>query len=145
MAWWVQVCELDGEPQTLQLLSKPMAGVGGGRWELQYTGALVSADVRSGRAASLEAHMPEIQVLNTADFVLSPMPGALLSVNVAVGDVVAEGAEVAVVEAMKMQNVLRAPRSGVVKAVHCAAGGTVDGDEILIEFEADGAGSEATD
>ena len=131
----LQSCSLDGELQAIQLLRQPMAGVGGGAWELQYTGALVSAAVRSERCAGLEGHMPVPKEVNTADFVLSPMPGALLSVAVQPGDVVAEGAEIAVVEAMKMQNVLRAPRSGVVKAVHVGAGSTVSGDEVLVEFE----------
>jgi propionyl-CoA carboxylase alpha chain len=119
--------------------------------------------VRLPRAAALEVHMPVVKELDTSDLVLSPMPGKVVSISVKAGDVVGEGQEIAVVEAMKMQNVrlpaslrpilrgrdttvlvfetgapfqmLRAPRAGVVKAVHHAAGATVDGDEILVEFE----------
>jgi biotin carboxyl carrier protein len=159
----LQVFQLADSERTLQLLGRPMPGSGGGRWELQYEGALVSADVRLPRAAALEVHMPVVKELDTSDLVLSPMPGKVVSISVKAGDVVGEGQEIAVVEAMKMQNVrlpaslrpilrgrdttvlvfetgapfqmLRAPRAGVVKAVHHAAGATVDGDEILVEFE----------
>jgi biotin carboxyl carrier protein len=71
------------------------------------------------------------------------MPGLVIKVEVAPGEAVAQGQGLVVVEAMKMENELRAEAAGVVKLVRVQAGQTIERDELLIEFEAPGQGSEA--
>jgi biotin carboxyl carrier protein len=68
--------------------------------------------------------------------VRSPMPGRVVKHLVAVGDTVAAGQPVAIVEAMKMENEVRARHGGVVARVHHAAGATVEGNAVLVSFEA---------
>jgi propionyl-CoA carboxylase alpha chain len=72
---------------------------------------------------------------DTAQFLLSPMPGLLVSVAVTVGQEVKVGEELAVVEAMKMENVLRAERDGVIAAVHVQPGDSLAVDQAILEFE----------
>ncbi|MEI8256118.1 MAG: biotin/lipoyl-containing protein [Deltaproteobacteria bacterium] len=68
--------------------------------------------------------------------VRSPMPGRVVKVLVAVGDTVGPGQSVIIVEAMKMENEVRAKKGGVVTRVHFAAGATVEGNAVLVTFEA---------
>jgi len=79
--------------------------------------------------------MKEKPKIDYTKYVLSPMPGNVVSVSVKPGDVVSEGQELAVVEAMKMQNLLHAERAGTIKFVSVKAGQSVEGQQILIEFE----------
>jgi len=91
--------------------------------------------VRSKDQQELAAHMKEKPKIDYTKYVLSPMPGNVVSVSVKPGDVVSEGQELAVVEAMKMQNLLHAERAGTIKFVSVKAGQSVEGQQILIEFE----------
>ena len=59
--------------------------------------------VQSPREYELSKHMLPPKVVDTSDFVLSPMPGTLISFSVKEGDQVEVGQELCIVEAMKMQ------------------------------------------
>lgn len=68
--------------------------------------------------------------------VRSPMPGRVVKVLVSAGDTVGPGQSVVIVEAMKMENEVRAKKGGVVGRIHVAAGATVEGNAVLVSFEA---------
>ena len=93
--------------------------------------------VRNKEQQELSKYIKEKPKIDQTKFVLSPMPGNVISVSVKPGDVVAEGQELAIVEAMKMQNLLHAERIGTIKAVLVKAGQSVEGQQIMIEFEDD--------
>ncbi|KAI8998070.1 carbamoyl-phosphate synthase L chain, ATP binding domain-containing protein [Gaertneriomyces semiglobifer] len=115
---------------TLQYLASSPLG-----YTLQLHGTQFPITILTPRQNTLKRHMKEKPKLDLTRMILAPMPGTVVSVTVKEGDTVAEGSELAVVEAMKMQNVLRAPRVGKVKKVYVKAGASVQGDEVMIEFE----------
>ena len=73
-------------------------------------------------------------VVDTSEFVLSPMPGTLISYSVKEGDQVEMGQELCIVEAMKMQNIIRSPRSGVIGTLRIKAGSSLMADQIILDF-----------
>jgi len=77
-------------------------------------------------------HVPK--VVDTSDFVLSPMPGTLISLAVAEGDHVEAGQELCIVEAMKMQNIIRAPRAGTIGKINIAPGASLQADDVIVEY-----------
>lgn len=68
----------------------------------------------------------------------APMPGKILGISVKDGDEVVHGQMVLVLEAMKMENEISSTLEGVVKAVHVKVGDTVNADDALVEFHAQG-------
>lgn len=102
---------------------------------LAWRGLSVEAQVMRPAVAALEKLMPEVQGLDTAKFLLCPMPGLVVSLNVEEGQSVQAGDTLAIIEAMKMENVLRAERDGVVKSINVAAGESLAVDAIILEFE----------
>lgn len=122
---------VDGREVVVQLFAKPVAL----KYRFLYFGTQFEIGVYTPRERELARLMPAPQVMDTVNFLRSPMPGSVISVNVKVGDKVVLGQELAVVEAMKMQNVLRSARDGIVKAVKVTPGKQVAVDEVLIEFE----------
>ncbi len=81
--------------------------------------------------------MPEKEVADTSNQVLSPMPGKVLAIRVAAGQRVEPGEELCVIEAMKMENVLVAERAAVVDEILVAEGDTVNADQLLLLFGTD--------
>jgi len=74
---------------------------------------------------------------------VAPMPGLVVRVTVSAGARVRAGQGVVVVEAMKMENELRAPADGIVSAVRVQPGTAVEKGAVLLEFEQEGARSDA--
>ncbi|MBU8914146.1 MAG: hypothetical protein KOO61_09000 [Spirochaetales bacterium] len=70
---------------------------------------------------------------------LAPMAGVVKEVLVASGDKVTEGQRVLVMEAMKMDVYVNAPVTGTVKTVSAAVGVAVDGGNVLLTIEGEGA------
>ncbi|MCB0395549.1 MAG: acetyl-CoA carboxylase biotin carboxyl carrier protein subunit [Flavobacteriales bacterium] len=66
--------------------------------------------------------------------VKAPMPGKVLAIHVEDGSEVKEGDSLLVLEAMKMENVIKSPVDATVRQIRVKAGGTVEKNEILIEF-----------
>jgi len=90
--------------------------------------------VLTGRAAQLDAHMPEKQAPDMSRFLLSPMPGLLVSLAVHPEEEVKAGQTLAVVEAMKMENILKAERDGKVAKLHAKPGDSLAVDQVILEF-----------
>ena len=123
-------CLIEDELNVLQVLDRQPQG-----YRMQYAGAIENVLVHTRQEYDFSKIMLPKPELNTAKWLLSPMPGALISVNAKEGDSVFAGQELAVVEAMKMQNVLRAEKNGVIKKIHAKAGQTLGVDQEIIEFE----------
>ncbi|MCA9689065.1 MAG: acetyl-CoA carboxylase biotin carboxyl carrier protein subunit, partial [Myxococcales bacterium] len=70
-----------------------------------------------------------------ASKITAPMPGRVVKILVAAGEAVEQGAPVIIVEAMKMENEMYAPGAGVVRTIAVAEGDTVDGGQLLCEFD----------
>jgi propionyl-CoA carboxylase alpha chain len=124
--------DVDGKPMTLQLLA---ANDGLADISVQYRGTAFTLAVRTRRERELFEIMPEVEKVDTARMILSPMPGRVVGVSVKVGDQVNAGQEVCVIEAMKMQNAIKAVRNSTVKSVLVTAGQTVTSQELLVEME----------
>ncbi len=101
---------------------------------LRHRGTTARVTAMKPREAELYSKLPEKQGLDTAKFVICPMPGLVLDVDVTKGQEVKEGETIAIVEAMKMQNIIRAEHDGTVKAVNVKAGDAVAADDVLVEF-----------
>nr|WP_321452146.1 biotin/lipoyl-containing protein [uncultured Carboxylicivirga sp.] len=75
--------------------------------------------------------------LDTGSNIIStPMPGKIVKIPVKVGDSVEKGQTVVVVSAMKMESEYKSASDGVVKSIHVAEGDAVEGNQPLIEIEA---------
>jgi 3-methylcrotonyl-CoA carboxylase alpha subunit len=83
------------------------------------------------------AHAPE----GEQGTLMAPMPGKIVAVSSAAGARVKRGDALIVMEAMKMEHTLFAPADGVVREVLFAVGEQVGEGALLIDFQADGAGS----
>ena len=114
----------------------------GAGYRLFHGGGLSHVLVLTPAAAVLYTHLPEPKLADTANALLSPMPGLLVSVAVAVGQEVRAGEELAVVEAMKMENVLRAERDGVVASIEVGPGDGLEVDQTILTFEQPRGGKE---
>jgi 3-methylcrotonyl-CoA carboxylase alpha subunit/geranyl-CoA carboxylase alpha subunit len=75
------------------------------------------------------------------DAVRSPFPAVVTDLPRTAGERVASGDVVAVIEAMKMLHSLTAKGSAVVARVHVAVGDAVEGNQVLVSFEAESGGS----
>jgi len=64
------------------------------------------------------------------------MPGLVKDVTIKQGDTVEKDAPLVILEAMKMEHTLVAPRDGVIAELLVKTGAQVDGDTILLKFEA---------
>ena len=87
------------------------------------------------RAAELQMLMPEKEIADTSNLLLSPMPGLLVSLAVTKGQEVKAGEELAVIEAMKMENVMRAEKDGVIAIIKAKPGDSLMVDQVILEFE----------
>ena len=97
--------ELDGVERIVQYHAP--SGVGGGTrfcgFNLGLGGAVLPMSVLSPRENELYQHMLAPEIIDTANFVHSPMPGVLVSLAVEPGQHIENGQEICVMEAMKMQ------------------------------------------
>lgn len=124
---------LNGKARTIQVLQDFDTG----EVPMQMYGAERLVLLQSEREFELAKHMHEPEVTDTANLVLSPMPGTLIRLAVAPGDVVEIGQELCIVEAMKMQNIIRSPRAGVIAACKVQTGDSLKADQCILEFEHD--------
>ncbi len=99
--------------------------VNGERWLMPITDQSVIEDADVRRKAS------------GPNEVGSPMPGVIVGLKVKEGDVIQEGDPLATLSAMKMETVIPAAVSGVVKHVAVNIGDKVEGDDLLVEIEAE--------
>jgi propionyl-CoA carboxylase alpha chain len=121
---------VDNARVLVQVLGKSYDG-----YVLQYCGTKFTVQVQTPVEKEFSQYMPVDVAADTANFLLSPMPGRVISINVKQGDTVTVGQPLAVVEAMKMQNILRSQKVAVVKKVLVIPGANVAVDEVLVEFE----------
>lgn len=115
----------------LQVLNETVEG----DIKMQMYGADMICLIQSPTEYELSKYMHEPKVIDTSDFVMSPMPGTLVNYSVAAGDHVEAGQELCIVEAMKMQNIVRAPRAGTIAKLNIDVGASMQADDIIIEFE----------
>lgn len=130
---------IDGDARTIQVLRESLEG----DLRVQMYGADMICLVQSPREYELSKYMHEPKIVDTSDFVMSPMPGTLISFAVAEGDHVEIGQELCIVEAMKMQNIVRAPRAGVIGKLNVAVGSSMQADDIIIEYGEEAKADEA--
>ena len=104
------------------------------RYRLSRRGQVARVQVLTPSAADLYRYMSKSTVVETDQFLRSPMPGLLVEVFVAAGQAVDEGEALCVVEAMKMENILYAPHRVTIKDILLQTGQSVGLDEAIIEF-----------
>ena len=63
------------------------------------------------------------------------MPGKIVSVNVKKGQKIKSGESLLILEAMKMENLITATKDVKIKKINVKVKDTVEGDQILIEFD----------
>ena len=119
---------LDGTPFCVQV-ERP-----GLRYRLASMGVQIEYWVMPQRASELLRLMPRKLPPNTANFLLSPMPGLLVAVLVELGQEVPAGARLVVIEAMKMQNTLLAERAGTIAELLASPGESVAVNQPIIRF-----------
>jgi propionyl-CoA carboxylase alpha chain len=103
---------------------------------LSYSGADVTARVRTPRVAELAQFMPPPQDRNRKDQLRAPIAGLIVGLRVKEGQLVKPGQELVVIEAMKMENVIYADHETTIKKVSIGEKETVQVDQVLIEFAA---------
>ena len=101
---------------------------------MNFQGAALDVLIMTPSEYELSCYMNEPKVVDTSNFILSPMPGTLMSFVVEEGDHVLEGQEICIVEAMKMQNVIRSPRAGTIAKLCVDVNSSLMADEAIIEF-----------
>ena len=121
-------CTINGERFCVQVEHH------GPGYRLIHAGMVIEALVVEPRVAELMVHMPEPEVLDTSQYLLSPMPGVVVAIDVQVGQEVKAGYELCVIEAMKMEMSLKAERDGVIEAIHAKPGDSLAVDQAIIEF-----------
>jgi propionyl-CoA carboxylase alpha chain len=123
---------LDGKPRVIQVLREEVTG----EIKMQMYGADTNILLQSPREYELSRmYINEPVEADTADMVLSPMPGLLISYAVKPGDTVVDGQELCIVESMKMQNMVRSPRSGIIASCNAVVGASLKVDEAILTFE----------
>ncbi len=70
----------------------------------------------------------------SADRVVTPMPGKIIQVLVKAGDAVKRGQPLAMLEAMKMEHTLAAPADATVESVNVAQGDQVSAETVVVQF-----------
>lgn len=132
------IVERDGVEHTVQVIA-------------ERSGETVAKAVKPSPAKSSPAPSAPVQPVQTAaagaketitegvSAALAPMAGVVKEVLVASGDKVTEGQRVLVMEAMKMDVYVNAPVTGTVNAVSAAVGVAVDGGNVLLTIEGEGA------
>jgi propionyl-CoA carboxylase alpha chain len=105
-----------------------------GNLKVQMYGANSTCLVQSVREYELSKFMHVPKIVDTSDFVMSPMPGTLISFAVEEGDHVEIGQELCIVEAMKMQNIVRAPRAGTIGKIKIKKDASLQADDVIVEF-----------
>jgi propionyl-CoA carboxylase alpha chain len=123
---------LDGTTRVIQVLREDVTG----EIKMQMYGSDTKILLQSPREYELSRlyiHKPVIA--DTANMVLSPMPGLLISYAVKPGDTVVDGQELCIVESMKMQNMIRSPRNGTIASCKVAVGASMKVDEVILTFE----------
>lgn len=105
-----------------------------GLFKVNFQGAALDVLIMTPSEYELSCYMNEPKVVDTSNFILSPMPGTLMSFAVEEGDHVLEGQEICIVEAMKMQNVIRSPRAGTIAKLCVDVNSSLMADEAIIEF-----------
>jgi biotin carboxyl carrier protein len=105
-----------------------------GRWEVQFHGARLQAEVVDERTRHIWSltggpARPEAMDLK------APMPGLVVRVLAEPGQLVEAGQGLIVLEAMKMENELKARAGGRIRAVRAAPGHAVEKGQVLVEFD----------
>ena len=123
---------LDGVTRVIQVLREDVTG----EIKMQMYGADTKILLQSPREYELSrSYMHEPIKADTANMVLSPMPGLLISYAVKPGDTVLVGQELCIVESMKMQNMIRSPRNGTIASCNAGVGSSLKVDEVILTFE----------
>lgn len=120
---------LGGESLTL-VMSRPEAG----RWELQYQGGRLHAEVMDERTRHIRSLTGGGVKPATAEL-KAPMPGLVVRVLVQPGQSVEAGQGLIVLEAMKMENELKAKAGARIRAIRAVPGQAVEKGQLLVEFE----------
>ena len=124
---------LDGVTRVIQVLREDVTG----EIKMQMYGADTKILLQSPREYELSRSYMHVPIkADTANMVLSPMPGLLISYAVKPGDTVVDGQELCIVESMKMQNMIRSPRNGTIASCKAAIGASLKVDEIILTYEA---------
>jgi acetyl-CoA carboxylase biotin carboxylase subunit len=95
------------------------------------------AVMRAGETVTLKPFDPfeaAEQGGETADRVVTPMPGKIIQVLVKAGDAVKRGQPLAMLEAMKMEHTLAAPADATVESVNVAQGDQVPAETVVVQF-----------
>lgn len=90
--------------------------------------------LQSMKEYKLSQHMVPPKIIDTSDYILSPMPGTLINYSIKEGDEVEIGQELCIIEAMKMQNVIRSTRTGMISKLYIQPGSTLMTDEMILDF-----------
>jgi propionyl-CoA carboxylase alpha chain len=123
---------LDGKTRVVQVLREEVTD----EIRMQMYGADTKILIQSPREYELSRlYIHEPVKADTANMVLSPMPGLLISYAVKPGDTVVDGQELCIVESMKMQNMIRSPREGTIASCRAAVGASLKVDEVILTFE----------
>ena len=72
---------------------------------------------------------------NTANEVVTPMPGKIVKILVAVGDPVKARQPLVIVESMKMENEIRSPIDGTVGSINFAEGDLVQPGQSIVDLK----------
>jgi len=72
---------------------------------------------------------------NTANEVVTPMPGKIVKILVAAGDPVTARQPLVIVESMKMENEIRSPINGTVGSINFAEGDLVQPGQSIIDLK----------
>ncbi len=108
-------------------------------WRIQLGGREFHLEVEDERARAIRELTGGAGARASSPELRAPMPGLVVKVLVEPGQRVEPGTGLVVVEAMKMENELRSEGAGVVAVIEVGPGETVNRDDILIRFEAEGA------
>jgi biotin carboxyl carrier protein len=111
---------------------------GPGEWSLYMSGRHLRAHVVDERTRAIREMTGNREVARGPGTLRAPMPGLVVKVEVQEGDEVFPGQGLVIVEAMKMENELKAEAQAQVGKVLVGPGDTVEKDQILIEFQAQG-------
>lgn len=108
-------------------------------WRIQLGGREFHLEVEDERARAIRELTGGAGARASSPELRAPMPGLVVKVLVEPGQRVEPGTGLVVVEAMKMENELRSEGAGVVAGIEVGPGQTVNRDDVLIRFEAEGA------
>lgn len=102
--------------------------------EIRLGGKLAMLQIKDRHDLLLEKLGMNNQSSSQLKEIKAPMPGLILEMKVKPGDEVKKGDVVLVLEAMKMENIIKSPGDGIVKVVKAKLKGSVEKNQVLIQF-----------